>query len=114
MLKIIDTSISAAAPIVSARVPERATVGQAAVFSAESDAEGVPALGYHWDFGDGTSSTLQVASHTFTHPGAFTIHLIADGIEGAPFEKEFQVSVTGSFDTRFEPRRISKRAEDEH
>jgi alpha-galactosidase len=110
MLKIIDTSIPPAAPIVSARVPERVAVGQARKFLAESDAGGVPALGYHWDFGDGTSSTGQVASHTFTHPGAFTIHLIADGIEGIPFEKEYQLSVTGSFDTRFDPGRISKRA----
>ena len=114
MLKIIDTSLPASAPVVKALVPERATVGQSAVFSAESDAEGSPVLGYHWDFGDGTSSTGQAVPHTFTHAGAFTIRLTADGIEGASFEKQFQVSVTGSFDTRFDPTRIRKRAEDEH
>jgi len=113
MLKIINTSIPPAAPIVSARIPERATVGLPAEFSAESDPEGVSPLGYHWDFGDGTSFTGQTVSHTFTHSGTFTIHLIADGIEGAPFEKGFRVSVTGSFETRFDPTRI-KRAGDSH
>jgi hypothetical protein len=114
MLKIIDTSIAPAAPTVNARIPERATVGVSAQFSAESDHEGVSALGYHWGFGDGTSSTGPSVSHTFTHPGTFTVHLIADGIEAAPFEKEFRVSVTGSFETRFDPKRISRRAEDSH
>jgi alpha-galactosidase len=113
MLKIINTSIPPAAPTVTARIPERATVGLPAQFSAESDAEGVSALGYHWDFGDGTNFTGRAVSHTFTRPGTFTIHLIADGIEGAPFEKEFRVSVTGSFETRFDPTRI-KRAGDSH
>jgi len=108
MLKIIDTSSPPAAPIVSARVPERAAVGRAVEFSATSDASGVQALGYRWDFGDGTSSAGQMVSHTFTHPGAFTIRLIAEGIEGVQFEKEFQISVTGSFDSRFDPSRISK------
>ncbi len=108
MLKIVDTSVPAAAPIVSASVPEQAMVGRAVVFSAESDPEGVPALGYHWDFGDGTSSSGSAVSHTFTHPGTFTIHLRADGIEAISFAKEFRVSVTGSLDTRFDPKRISR------
>jgi hypothetical protein len=108
MLKITDASVPAAAPVVSARVPERAQVGQATQFAAESDADSSPALGYHWDFGDGTSSEGQVVQHTFTRSGAFTVHLMADGIEGVSFEKEFQVSVTGSFDTRFDPGHISR------
>ena len=108
MLKIINTSIPQAAPTVSAKIPEHATVGVPAQFSAESEPEGVTALGYHWDFGDGTSFAGQTVSHTFTHSGTFTIHLIADGIEGAPFEKEFQVSVSGSFDTRFDPTKLAR------
>lgn len=112
MLKIINTSIPPAAPTVSARIPERATVGLPTQFSAESAPEGVPALDYHWDFGDGISLTGQTASHTFTHPGTFTIHLIAEGIEGIRFDKEFRVDVTGRLETRFDPTRINRRAED--
>lgn len=114
MLKIISTSIPPAAPTVSARIPERATVGVPAQFAAESDPEGVSALEYRWDFGDGTSSTGQTVSHTFTRSGTFTISLIADGIEGVRFDKEFRVSVSGSFETRFDPTRINRRAEDSH
>jgi alpha-galactosidase len=114
MLKIMDASIPAAAPRVSARVPERAAVGQPVEFSAGSDPKGVPAIAYHWNFGDGTSSLGQVSHHTFTHPGTFTVHLTSDGIEGVPFEKEFQVSATGSFDTLFDPRRIRKPARNSH
>lgn len=113
MLKIINPSIPPAAPTMSARIPERAAVGVPAQFSAESDPEGIPALGYHWDFGDGTRSTGRTVSHTFTHPGTFAIHLSADGIEGVPFEKAFQIAVSGSLETRFDAMRI-KRAGNSH
>ena len=33
---------------------------------------------YHWDFGDGTTSTLRDPSHTFAQPGLYTITLVAD------------------------------------
>jgi alpha-galactosidase len=109
MLKIIDASIPASAPQINARVPERAAVGQPTEFSAETEAESVPALDYSWDFGDGTSSSGSEVRHTFTHPGTFTIHLKADGIEGIAFEKTLQISASGTFNTTFDPQRIIPR-----
>jgi len=109
MLKIIDSSIPAAAPQVNTHVPEHAGVGQPIEFSAETKAEGVPAIDFHWDFGDGTSSSGAEVKHTFTHPGDFTIHLMAVGIEGIPFEKTQQISVSGSFDSTFNPQHIIRR-----
>jgi hypothetical protein len=47
--------------------------------------------------------------HTFTHRGNFTVHLLADGIEGLPFEKTQQISVSGSFDSTFDPHQIFRR-----
>jgi hypothetical protein len=47
--------------------------------------------------------------HTFTHRGDFTIHLVADGIEGVAFEKTQQISVTGSFDSTFDPQHTFRR-----
>ena len=47
--------------------------------------------------------------HTFTHRGNFTIHLLADGIEGIPFEKTQQTSVSGTVDSTFDPRQIFRR-----
>jgi hypothetical protein len=109
MFKVIDHSIPAAAPQVNAHVPEHASVGQPTAFSAETEANSVPALDYRWDFGDGTSVSGAAVQHTFTHRGDFMIHLIAEGIEGVPFEKTQQVSVSGSFDSTFNPQHIIRR-----
>jgi alpha-galactosidase len=109
MFKVIDSSIPAAAPQVNARIPENASVGKPTEFAAEMETSSVPALSYHWDFGDGTTSSGAAVQHTFTHRGNFTVHLLADGIEGVPFEKTQQISVSGSFDSTFEPHQIFRR-----
>jgi alpha-galactosidase len=109
MFKILDSSIPAASPQINAHFPEHAAVGQPAAFSAEPEAESVPVLDYTWDFGDGTSLSGREVRHTFTYPGTFTIHLKADGIEGMEFEKTSQISVSGKFNTTFDPQRIIRR-----
>jgi len=37
------------------------------------------ASSYSWDFGDGTSSNMQYANHTYTSLGDYTVNLIIDG-----------------------------------
>ena len=103
MVKINDTSIPSSAPSVSVQVPEKIDTGKPAGFSAQSAADGVPALSYHWDFGDGTSAESNSVMHSYTHAGSFTVHLLAEGIEGVPLEKTLSVSVTGSIDVIFQP-----------
>ena len=39
----------------------------------------VDALSYRWHFGDGDSSLLEKAEHTFTKPGTYAVRLIAEG-----------------------------------
>ena len=109
MLKIVDTSIPPAAAQVNAHIPEHAAVGQPTAFSVAAESESVPALNYTWDFGDGTSYSGAEVRHTFTHPGTFTIHLKVDGLEGIPFEKTLQISVSGIFNTTFDPQRMIRR-----
>ena len=109
MLKIIDLSIPAAAPNVIGQVPEHAAVGQPVRFSATQGQDGPPALADHWNFGDGTSTSGDAVEHTFTHPGAFTVRLTAEGLEGIPFDQAYQISVTGGLDTRFNPEHASRR-----
>lgn len=104
MLKIVDTSIPATAPIVSAQVPGLAEVSKAAEFAAQASS-GVAVLSYRWDFGDGTSSEGAHAFHTYTHDGNFAVRLTADGVEGMPFEKTYTVAVSGKIDTDFSPSR---------
>jgi hypothetical protein len=103
MVKIVDPSIPASAPSVNVQAEEKIEIGKPATLSAQSAADGVPALSYHWDFGDGTSAQGASVTHSYTHAGTFTIHLTAEGIEGVSFAKDFPVSVTGTFDTIFRP-----------
>ncbi len=103
VLKIIDTSIPAAAPSVSMHVPENAGVGKAVQFSADADPAAVPVLAYHWDFGDGSRAEGTTVSHAYTHPGDFTVRLLAHGLDGVPFEKSLSVKITGKIGTRFAP-----------
>jgi len=102
VLKIIDTSIPASAPIVSVHTPDAAEAGKSVQFSAKAD-PAFPVTVYRWEFGDGTTAQGAALSHSYTHPGDFTVRLLADGIDGVPFEKSIPIKVTGKIDTRFVP-----------
>lgn len=103
VFKIVDTSIAAAPPTVEMKVPDKTKTGDVVQFSAGVDAAGVPAIGYRWDFGDGTTSTDQNAEHAYTHAGEFTAKLRVDGVDGIPSEKSVHITVSGSIGSRFDP-----------
>jgi len=103
MVKILDTSIPAAVPSVNVALPEKAKAGKPDSFSARGSSDSVPAVAYHWDFGDGTSSDGSSPAHTYTHAATYTIRLRVEGIEGVSFEKDFPIVVTGAIDTIFRP-----------
>jgi len=99
VIKLIDKSVAKAAPTVMAQVPATANTGETITLSAlpaQADAGGVPAVAYHWDFGDGTSADGPKTSHAYTRAGEFTIRLTVDGVDGVPAHKNFSVKVTGS------------------
>jgi len=99
VIKLIDTSIAAAAPTVTAQVPTAANTGETitlSALSAPAEADGVPAIAYHWDLGDGTSADSPKVSHAYTNAGKFTIRLTVDGADGVPAQKNFSVKVTGN------------------
>ncbi|MGC1645146.1 MAG: PKD domain-containing protein, partial [Candidatus Sulfotelmatobacter sp.] len=95
VIKLIDTSVAAAAPTVTAQAPTAAIAGETITLSARAEAGGVPAVAYHWDFGDGTSADSPKASHAYTSAGEFTIRLTVEGVDGVPAQKNFAVKVTG-------------------
>lgn len=99
LLKIIDTSIAAAPPQVTAMVPSRAKRGETIQFAAEAPKGGVPAVTYHWDFGDGVAASGSSVSHAYTYAGTFTVKLKIDGVDGLPAEKQFPVTVSGEAKT---------------
>ncbi len=95
MIKIIDTSVEAAPPVITADVPLNAQSGEAVTFSATVKADSVPALSYHWDFGDGTSEEGAQVRHAFTEPASYTVRLKVEGVDGVAGEQSFSVKVSG-------------------
>jgi hypothetical protein len=102
MIRIIDTSVEAAPPTITAEVPSSVRTGVMVKLSAAAKAEGVPAVAYHWDFGDGTSEDGAQVKHAFTHPAAFTIRLKVEGVDGVAAEQSFPVAVSGEMKTDFD------------
>jgi hypothetical protein len=99
VIKLIDKSVAAAAPTVTAQVPAAANTGETIILSAlsaQAEAGAVPAVAYHWDLGDGTSADSPKVSHAYTSAGEFTIRLTVDGLDGVPAHKNFSVKVTGN------------------
>jgi hypothetical protein len=95
VIKLVDSGVAKAAPMVTAKVPSQSKAGETITFSAQADAAGVPALGYHWDFGDGTVSDGPNVSHCFTRAGEFKVQLRVDGPDDLPYEQSFSIGVTG-------------------
>ncbi len=59
------------------------TAGQAPLAVTFTDASTVPSpASWSWDFGDGTSSTLQNPSHTYADDGVYTVRLSVAGPAG--------------------------------
>ena len=96
VIKLVDTNVSPSAPSVKAEVPLAANAGETIHLSAHTEAGGVPAVGYRWDFGDGTSANGAKVSHAYTRAADFTIRLTVDGVDGVPAVQSFSVKVTGN------------------
>jgi alpha-galactosidase len=105
MLKIIDTSVAEVAPAVTVRVPQSAEVGKETSISAAAAPDSTPVLSYRWDFGDGIGAEGTSVRHAYTHAGTFAIRFVAEGIDGASFDTSSTISITGSTDPRFAPKR---------
>ncbi len=95
-IKLIDPAAPAAAPAITAKVPAEARVSELLQFSAQANDDGAPALGYRWDFGDGTTAIGSRAAHAFTRAADFTVQLTSDGLDGIAARRNFTVRVTGT------------------
>jgi len=93
VIKIVDTAIPALAPKIAAEIPEHAKVYEDLKLSCTADPAGVPALTYHWDFGDGTTQDGRRVTHAYTKAGDYTVKLVVDGVDSVPAEKQASVSV---------------------
>lgn len=95
VIKLVDTAVAKAAPNVTAQVPSQAKAGATIAFSAKIDSGGVPAISYHWDFGDGTTSEGSKVIHCYTRAADFAVRLTVDGPDDVSYEQSFSIGVTG-------------------
>jgi alpha-galactosidase len=105
--------VAATPPSVQETVPDKIATGKPVVFSARVKRNGVPAVSYHWDFGDGTSGDGATVTHTYSQEGSFQVRLRAEGVDGAAFEKTSSVEISGTIDTTFTPGRKRRLVEKE-
>jgi len=96
VIKIIDTSIPIAAPSITLHVPSQAEIGEEIEFSCTVSKDGVPALAYHWDFGDGVVSDGAILTHAYTAAGNYTVKFTAEGLDGESADKTVSITVSGS------------------
>jgi len=95
MIKIINTAMQPAPPVIAWDVPAAAEVGVPVKFSASGKTDDPPAIAYHWEFGDGTAEDGPRATHAYTEAGSYTVQLNVEGVDGVPAQHSFPVTVTG-------------------
>ncbi|MGB2678374.1 MAG: PKD domain-containing protein [Candidatus Acidiferrum sp.] len=96
VIKLIDSNVAPGAPGVTAKVPSAANAGETISFSVQTEAAGVPAVEYRWEFGDGTSANGSRVSHAYTRAANFTTRLTVDGVDGVPTVQTFSIKVSGN------------------
>ena len=96
LLKILDESIAAQPPSITAQVPATGKVSEDLGFAAAASKNSVPALAYHWDFGDGVLTDGATVTHTYTYAGSFRVHLRIEGVDGVSFEENYPVTISDS------------------
>ncbi|MFZ0968739.1 MAG: PKD domain-containing protein, partial [Candidatus Acidiferrales bacterium] len=99
LIKIIDSSISAAAPSITINSPQQAKMGETINFSANAASDGVPATDYLWEFGDGITARGSSVAHAYTREGSYDVHLRVDGVDGISAEKSVSLTVRGASQT---------------
>ena len=96
LIKIIDTSIPIAAPSITFQVPPQAAIGEEIQLSSVVSKYGVPALSYHWDFGDGVVADGATLTHAYTAAGTYTVRFTAEGLDGKSTEETFPIAIQGA------------------
>ncbi len=74
--------------------PGEVTISQSASFSSSGTVPGAGGISsYHWDFGDGGTSSAPNPSHTYTSTGTFPVTLTVTDDGGFTFSTEREVTV---------------------
>lgn len=103
VLKFKNTANPPLRPSLTAQRLANGKVGEELSFSAASSEADEPALQYEWNFGDGVATRGATATHTFTAPGTYTVRVKANFLNGSAAEDSFQISISGTMNTQFDP-----------
>ncbi len=71
--------------------PYQLTVGETVTFTNQSTGQ---ITSYAWDFGDGTTSTLENPTHTYTTVGTYIVRLIVSGPGGTSEAAQTTITVS--------------------
>jgi gliding motility-associated-like protein len=72
-------------------------LGAPAIFFNESESF-APIAAYHWDLGDGTTSTLAIPpAHTYSSPGNYTVKLAITGLDGCKSDTTRKTITIGDY-----------------
>jgi hypothetical protein len=103
VIKFVNNAVPAKTPTFEVKVGGNTDIGQSAEFHAVLDPAGVPAIGYHWNFGDGTTTDGgDAVQHAYTRKGNFQVALKVDGLDGVEATQRVSVTVGGTLKTTFE------------
>ena len=107
VLKIEDESVPAVAPVVAVDFPSGGAAGDTLAFAAHMR-NGDPVVSYHWDFADGVALDGKSATHAFTQPGDYEVHLTATGVDGLRADHHFRVHISDRKPAPFDPLKIRR------
>jgi alpha-galactosidase len=102
VLKIIDNDVPAVPPSIVVDHPTTGNTGDTLAFKAQGNDEDA-ALSWHWDFGDGVTLDGKQVTHAYTQPGDYSVHVTTVGLDGLRAEKDFQIHISGTMPTTFDP-----------
>jgi len=91
LFKIIDDSLPAAAPAVTVQAAGMTKAREVITFAAQAVTEGVPALGYHWNFGEGAPTGRARVTYIYTNTGSYNVRLTAAGVDGLTAKSAFSL-----------------------
>lgn len=103
MLKLVDSSTSAALPAFDVHAPSEAKAGEALKFQAAESSADAPVVAYAWSFGDGVTLEGATVSHAYSAAGDYKVDVRGVGVDGGKAERTMSVHVSGAVSTRFVP-----------
>jgi outer membrane protein OmpA-like peptidoglycan-associated protein len=69
--------------VIALECPTELQVGETATFSASTNIDqATPPVQFRWNFGDGTTATGEVATHSFATAGTYTVNFTASNQDG--------------------------------